>query len=45
MGRGRSTSPSGSDHYAHPSTQSNPAKHGLRILHRTTVEGDARPSK
>jgi alpha-ketoglutarate-dependent taurine dioxygenase len=32
-------------HYAHPDTQLDPAVDGLRILHRTTVQGDSRPQK
>jgi len=32
-------------HYAHSSTQADPRRAGLRILHRTTVAGDCRPVK
>ena len=32
-------------HYAHPSTQGGREQCGLRILHRTTVAGEHRPSK
>ena len=32
-------------HYAVPGTQASSAENGLRILHRTTVKGDAGPTK
>ena len=32
-------------HYAHASTQAGRERCGLRILHRTTVAGDHRPTK
>jgi len=32
-------------HYAHPDTQADPNKDGLRVLHRTTVAGETAPAK